>query len=90
MIIKGNVKNVTTFANYVTLFIEATEPVNFMGKTLKFTLSNNNCQHLLKWAQLQNGDKVTIRRDQNSGIPRNRRYTLESVKSQAIDMEEID
>lgn len=61
-----------------------------MGKTLKFTLANYNCQHLLKWAQLQAGDEVTIRRNQNSDIPRNRQYVLESVKAQAIDMEEID
>ncbi len=91
MIIKGTVKEVRTFLGFVILFIEVSEPEEkFNGNTLKFTLSNDNCQRLLKWAQLQDGDEVTIRRDQNSDIPRNRRYTLESVKSQSIDMEEID
>ena len=85
----GKVKKVTTFLSYVTLYLDATSPENHRGKITMFTLDNNCCQHLLKWAQLVEGTEVEVTRTENEGIPRNRKYTLKILKSDVIDMDDI-
>jgi hypothetical protein len=87
--IQGTVKEVRTFSNFVTLFVKASKPEKYQGKLVKFTLGNYNCQHLLKWAQLEIDSVVSITRTQNDDIPRNRKYTLTVLKSEAVDADEI-
>lgn len=90
MIFQGTVKEVRTFSKFVTLFITVASPAKYRCKVVKFTLDNDTCQHLLKWAQLEEGDQVAITRTQNSGIPRNRTYELKVLESQSIDVDDIE
>ena len=85
----GKVKKVTTFSNFVTLFIDASYPEEYRDKVIKIGLDTTSCQHLLKWAQLSEGDAIAVTRTQNDGIPRNRKYTLEVIKSDVIDMDDL-
>ena len=86
--IKGLVKEVRPFLSFVTLFIKVNTG-EYCGKVIKLTLSNDNCQRLLTWAQLEEGAEISVKRTQGAGIPRNRTYSLEILKSQVIDMDEI-
>ena len=90
MIIQGTVKEVRTFLSYVTLFVTVASPAKYRCKVIKFTLDNNTCQHLLKWAQLEEGDQVAITRTQNAGIPRNRKYELNVLEAQSVGMDDIE
>ena len=87
--VMGKVKKIQTFSNFVTLFLDASYPEEFRDKVVRIGLDNTNSQHLLKWAQLTEGDAIAVTRTQNDGVPRNRKYTLEVIKSDVIDMDDI-
>ena len=87
--INGHVKEVRTFLGFVTLFVSVYNPEELSGKIVKITLSNDNCQRLLTWSQLVEDTEIKVTRRQNDGIPRNRTYSLEVLKSQVVDMDDI-
>jgi len=88
--ITGKVKEVRTFLSFVTLYLSGSDPEKYRGKVVKFSLDNNNCQNLLKWSQLEEGAEIAITRNQNDGIPRDRKYTFKVLKSDVIDMDDIE
>lgn len=87
--ITGVVKEVRTFMSFVTLFVSVTDSGKYNGKVVKITLNNDNCHRLLTWAQLEEGAEISVKRMQNEGIPQNRTYLLEVLKSQSVDMDNI-
>ena len=87
--IQGTVQEVRTFLSFVTVYILVASPSKFQGSLFKVSLNNNNCNNLLKWSQLENGAEISVVRTQNAGIPRNRTYTFEVLKSQVIDFDDV-
>lgn len=88
--ISGIVKEVRTFSNFVIVFITGNSPTQYQNKVVRVTLGNYNCQHLIKWAELEQGAEIRITRTQSPDIPRNRTYTFEILKTQVTDMDDID
>ena len=89
IIIKGTVEEVRTFSNFVILFLRGSAPEEYKGKLLRYTLGTYNCQKLIAWAQLPKGAEISVKREENDAIPKNRTYSFEILKSEVIDMDNI-
>ena len=85
----GIVEEVRTFSNFVILFLRGIATDKYQGKLLRYTLGTYNCQKLIAWAQLEKGAEISVKREQNDTIPRNRTYSFEVLKAKAIDMDNI-
>jgi hypothetical protein len=85
----GIVEEVRTFSNFVILFLRGIATDKYQGKLLRYTLGNYNCQKLIAWAQLEKGAEISVKREENDNIPKNRTYSFEILKSVVIDMDNI-
>ena len=85
----GIVEEVRTFSNFVILFLRGIATDKYQGKLLRYTLGTYNCQKLIAWAQLEKGAEISVKREENDAIPKNRTYSFEVLKAKAIDMDNL-
>lgn len=85
----GIVEEVRTFSNFVILFLRGNATDKYQGKLLRYTLGTYNCQKLIAWAQLEKGAEISVKREENDNIPKNRTYSFEVLKAKAIDMDNL-